>query len=91
MLLIGKTCLLRPNIILVTESESRSQVNKRHLYNICTTSAQRLRRWSNIVQMLYKCFVFTGEADAQRLALSRYANGVHVSAIWENTASKVSL
>ena len=25
----------------------------------CTTSAQRLRRWSNIVQMLYKCFVFT--------------------------------
>ena len=32
----------------------------KHLYNICTTSAQRLRRWSNIVQMLYKCFVFTG-------------------------------
>ena len=31
-------------------------------YNICTctTSAQRLRRWSYIVQMLYKCFVFTG-------------------------------
>ena len=28
--------------------------------NICiTTSAQRLRRSSNIVQMLYKCFVFT--------------------------------
>ena len=26
------------------------------LYNICTTSAQRLRRWSNIVQMLYKWF-----------------------------------
>ena len=23
-----------------------------------TTSAQRLRRWSTIVQMLYKCFVF---------------------------------
>ena len=30
----------------------------KHLYNISTTSAQRLRRWSNIVQMLYKCFVF---------------------------------
>ena len=29
-------------------------------YNICTTSAQRLRRWSNIVKMLYKCCVFTG-------------------------------
>ena len=23
-------------------------------------SAQRIRRWSSIVQMLYKCFVFTG-------------------------------
>ena len=23
--------------------------SKKHLYNICTTSAQRLRRWSNIV------------------------------------------
>ena len=33
--------------------------NKMAEYNICTTSAQRLRRWSNIVQMLYKCFVFT--------------------------------
>ena len=35
--------------------------NSKHLYNICTTSSQRLRRWSNIVQMLYKRFVFTGE------------------------------
>ena len=30
--------------------------NTKQLYNICTTSAQRRRRWSNIVQMLYKCF-----------------------------------
>ena len=37
--------------------------NTKHLYNICTTSAQRLRRWSNIIQMLYKCFVFTGHVD----------------------------
>ena len=29
-------------------------------YNICTTSAQRLWFWSNIVQMLYKCSVFAG-------------------------------
>ena len=35
--------------------------NTKHLHNICTTSAQRLRRWSNIVQMLYKCFVFAGK------------------------------
>ena len=29
---------------------------KQHLQNICTASA--LRHWSNISQMLYKCFVF---------------------------------
>ena len=34
--------------------------NAKHLYNICATSAQRLRRWSNVVQMLYKCVVLTG-------------------------------
>ena len=27
------------------------QETKKHLYNMCTTSAQRLQRWSNIVQM----------------------------------------
>ena len=32
------------------------QANTKHLYNICTMSAQRLRRWSNIEQILYKCF-----------------------------------
>ena len=31
-----------------------------YLYNIYTTSAQHLRRWSNAVQMLYKCFAFIG-------------------------------
>ena len=34
--------------------------NTKHLYNICTTSAQRLRRSCSIVQMLYKCFVLAG-------------------------------
>ena len=34
--------------------------NTKHLYNICTMSAQRFRRWSNIVQMSCKCFVFAG-------------------------------
>ena len=34
--------------------------NTKHLYNTYTTSAQRLRRWSNIVKVLYKCFVFAG-------------------------------
>ena len=37
----------------------------KHLYNISTMSAQRLRRWSDIVQMLYKCFVFASLGKAQ--------------------------
>ena len=32
--------------------------NTKPLFNICTTSAPRLRRWSNDVQVLYKCFMF---------------------------------
>ena len=35
--------------------------NTKHLYNICTMLGQRRRRWSNIVQMLYKCLVFNGK------------------------------
>ena len=34
-------------------------VNTKHLYTICTMLDQRRRRWSSIVQMVYKCFVFT--------------------------------
>ena len=34
--------------------------NTKHLYNICTMLAQRRRRWADVVQMLYKCFVFAG-------------------------------
>ena len=34
-------------------------VNTNHLDNIYTASAQRLRRWTNIVWMLYNFFVFT--------------------------------
>ena len=33
--------------------------NTNHLYSICATSAQRFRRWSNIVQIVYNFFVFT--------------------------------
>ena len=31
--------------------------NTKHLHDICTTSAQRLRRWADVVQISYKCFV----------------------------------
>ena len=32
----------------------------KHLYNSCTMLDQRRRCWSDVVQMLYKCFVFAG-------------------------------
>ena len=34
--------------------------NTKHLYNICTMLDQRQRRWADVVQMLYKCFVIAG-------------------------------
>ena len=40
----------------------RNPANTKHLYNICTTLYQRRRRWADVVQMLYKCFVFAGMA-----------------------------
>ena len=49
------------NFLLKISSPKINPANTKHLYTICTTSAQRLRRWSNIVQMLYKCFVFAGK------------------------------
>ena len=36
--------------------------NTKHLYNICTMFDQRRSRWADVVQMLYKCFVFAGYA-----------------------------
>ena len=35
--------------------------NTKHLYKICTMLDQRRRRWADVVQMLYKCFVFAGK------------------------------
>ena len=36
-------------------------VNTKHLYNICTMLDQHRRRWADVVQMLYKCFVLATE------------------------------
>ena len=61
---------------LITELRTHP-ANTKHLYNICTTSAQRLRRWSNIIQMLYKCFVFAGQYvvwTSQQRSVSRVCN-----------------
>ena len=38
-------------------------VNTKHLYNICTMLDQRWRRWANVVQMLYKCYVLAGNSS----------------------------
>ena len=35
--------------------------NTKHLYNICTMLDQRRRRWDDVVQMLFKSFVFAGQ------------------------------
>ena len=34
--------------------------NTKQLYSICTMLDQRRRRWPDVVQMLYPCFVFAG-------------------------------
>ena len=53
--------------------------NTKHLYNICTMLAQR---WANIVQMLYKCFVFTklSVSPSHILFVSLVERGVIVGA-----------
>ena len=40
-----------------------AQQTQKHLFNICTTSAQRLRRWSNIVQIFGVCWVAYRQAS----------------------------
>ena len=34
--------------------------NTKHLYNICTMLNQCRRRWADVAQMLFICFVFAG-------------------------------
>ena len=48
------------DVVVFCQRHSHYPANTKHLYIICTKSVQRLRRWSNIVQMLYKCLLFTG-------------------------------
>ena len=47
----------KKNIVPALTHAGDSPANRKHLYNICTTSAHLLPRCSNIVQRLYKCFV----------------------------------
>ena len=45
-----------------TEKSHHNPVNTKHLYNICAMSDQRRRRWDDVAQMLYKCFVLAGKS-----------------------------
>ena len=54
----GAFCIYRHFDIKVAKKSffvCSNPANTKHVYNTCTKSA-------NIVQMLYKCFVFTGNA-----------------------------
>ena len=44
--------------------------NTKQLYNICITSAQRLRRWFNIVQMLFNILSLLGLAFLMKMTKS---------------------
>ena len=47
-------------VCIFTHLFSNFPANIKHLYNICTMLDQRRRRLADVVQMLYKCFVFAG-------------------------------
>ena len=51
--------VVRVNWTFCVSLSPASKQNK-HLHNICTMLDQRRRRWADVVQMLYKCFVFAG-------------------------------
>ena len=53
--------------------------NAKHLYNICTMLDQRRRRWADIVQILYKCFVFAGNIE------KKLVDGSRTTLIWNVT------
>ena len=56
-------------------------VNSKHLYNICTTLDQRRRRLADFVQMLCKCFVFTGELYIVILMKICFSNNINIHSL----------
>ena len=47
-------------------------VNTKRLYNICTMLEQRRRRWADVVQILYKCFVLARLRKPCRRLVNRF-------------------
>ena len=54
------TNIVPVDIIVAFPVAYSTAVKAKHLYNICTMSEQRRRRWAVVVKMLYKMFVFAG-------------------------------
>ena len=55
----GDTYTCRPVAMQSFKGQYPNKPTKQ-LNNICTMLDQRRRRWADVVQMLYKCFVFAG-------------------------------
>ena len=49
--------------------------NTKHFYNFRTMLDQRRRGWADVVQMLYKCFVFAGIAFSRDYNTSCFIAG----------------
>ena len=52
------------------------QMSTKQLYNLCTMLDQRRRRWADVVQMLYKCYVFAGMYVHVRYIVARQTRDV---------------
>ena len=77
---VGKTTIIRRFISSDYSQDSSfgefeslyvaSQQTQKHLYNMYTMLDQRRRRWTDVVLMLYKCFVFAGMSSSQQQLLT---------------------
>ena len=57
------------NKTLLGHSVGSKPVDTKYFHSICTMLDQRRIRWANVVQMLYKCFVFARKLAQRYLAL----------------------
>ena len=69
---IGKEPSRRKIFVCMAATATPSKHKTLILYNIRTKLDQRWRRWADVVQMLYKCFVFAGRR-------------VNFSLVWRNS------
>ena len=52
--------------------------NTKHLYNFRTMLDQRRRCWADVVQMLYKCFVFAGIASLRDYSTTLFQSWINI-------------